>query len=188
MKEIRADSGLLPGASIPTTPFLIWIWHRIGLLTTIVSVIVAVLAVPLAFLWTRDMKHGYQAILTVLESVLVSVAAYFVAKTLLYTDARGLHFRRDIFKPAPKQKSREQQVPFVSQWHDLSTTMTMPSWLSLMFFLIALAATAVAVGPVVAVWTRPLQTGIKVGATIVLGFIYIGSLVVLLLKALRLTP
>jgi Mg2+ and Co2+ transporter CorA len=181
MKEIRADAGLPPGASIPTTSFLIWVWHRIGLLTTIVTVIVGILAVPLAFLWTRDMNHGYQAILTVLELVLVLVAAHFVARTLLYTDARGLHFRRDIFKPAPRQKGQEQRVPLVRQWRDL---FTLPPWLSSRIFLIALVATAVAVGPVVAVWTRPLEKGIKVGVTIVLGFIYIGSLLVLLLKAI----
>ena len=183
MAKIRADAGLPPGASIPTTSFLIWVWHRIGLLSAVITVIVALFAVPLAFLWTRDMNHGYQAVLTVLEVVLISVAAYFVAKSLIYTDARGLHFRRDLFKSAPKRKGRkgrEKQVTLIHQWYSLFPIIT--SWLSSRYFLFAFATTIIAVGPVAALWTRPLETGIKVGVTIVFAFIYIAILAFLVLK------
>ena len=92
MAKIRADSGLPLGASIPTTTFLIWVWYRIGFLTAVFALILALLVVPLAFLWTRDMNHGYQAVITVIESIIISGFAFSVAKNSSYTRARGLRF------------------------------------------------------------------------------------------------
>ena len=92
MAKIRADAGLPPGASIPTTTFLIWVWYRIGFLTAVVALILALLVVPLAFLWTRDMNHGYQAVITILELIIISGFAFSVAKNSSYNRARGLRF------------------------------------------------------------------------------------------------
>lgn len=177
--EIRADGKIPSGGFIPTSVFLIWVWHRIGLLAITITVLVVVLTVPLIFVWTRNMNHGYKAIITVLELLLVLGTSYLVVKATLYFDPRGrLHFRRDMFA---KQSAASGKAFIQTRSTGFRFALPASSSLSSRWFLFILTATLIALGPMVAVWTRPLVTGIKVGVTIVIGFIYAGSVIAVIL-------
>ena len=58
-------------------------------------------------------------------------------------------------------------------------------WLLSRSFLIGFAATAVAAGPSAALWTSQLTPGIKVGVTIVLGILYVCTIVYLGLRSIQ---
>ena len=181
--EIRADADIPPGGFIPTSTFLVWIWHRLGLLTVTVSLLIVILAIPLVFIWTRDMNHGYKAIITIIDLILVLGTSYLVGKATLHVDQRGrLHFRRDMFAKQSRRPGQERQR---AQARSILFSLSSYTWLSSRWFLSGIVATVIAVGPLVAVWTRPIVTGIKIGVTSVIGIIYICSIVIIALIALR---
>ena len=182
LKNIRYDAGLAPGTPVPTRFFIAWvsrrIWRRVGLLTIIVTFQVALLVTPVAVLWTRELNHGFKIMLTILLLTFILVASLVTANAMLYIDGRGLHLRRDIFKPGLKANQRPYQTPLsISQ-----KLAQIFSWLSSRWFLIGLAATGVGAAPSAALWTSPLTLGIKVGVTIVLGMLYVCAIVYLVLK------
>ena len=185
LKSIRHDRSLAPGIPVPTGLFIAWIsrwvWRRVGLLTIIVTFVVALLVTLLAVLWTRELNHAFKILLTILLLTFILVASFVTAKAMLYIDGRGLHSRRDIFKPGDRTKKRPYTIPLsISQ-----TLIEILPWLVSRSFLIGLAATAVAAGPSTALWTSQLTLGIKVGITIVLGMFYVCTIVYLVLRAIR---
>ena len=171
LHDIRQDAALTPGSSIPTTIFLTWIWRRIGLLAVIVTVLVALLVIPVAILWTKDMNHGFKILLTILLLVFILAASYFTGNAMLYIDARGLHLRRDIFKSRMKGKTREYR----SRMSFSETSLHLFSWLSSPWFWTGVVVTGVCAGPVAPVWTSQLTKGIKVVVTIVIAILYVGA-------------
>ena len=181
LRDIRQDASLTSSSSIPTMTFLAWIWRRVGLLTVIVTILVALLVIPIAVLWTRDMNHGFKILLTLLLLAFILAASYVTGNAMLFIDARGLHLRRDIFKPGVKSKERPSQRPF-----SFSESLAfLFSWLTNRWSLIALTMTGVVAGPVAALWTSHLTTGIKVGITAALAVVYIGAVVLILLNVVK---
>lgn len=178
LNNFRHDRGLALGIPIPTGLFIAWIsrwvWRRVGLLTIIVTFKVALLVTLIAVLWTRELDHAFKILLTILLLTFILVASFVTAKAMLYKDGRGLHLRRDIFKPGRRARKRPKQT----------LTEILP-WLFSRSFLIGLAATAVAAGPSAALWTSQLTLGIKVGITIVLGMFYVCTIVYLVLRTIR---
>lgn len=96
---------------------------------------------------------------------------------MLYIDGRGLHLRRDIFKPGVQYKERPYQRPLSSS--DILSALF--SGLSNRWFLIGLLVTGVGAGPAAALWTSQLITEIKVGVTIVITILYVATVVYILL-------
>lgn len=178
LSDIRHDTGLASGSSIPTKTFLAWLWRRVGLLTIIVTLLVVLLVAPVALLWTRDMNHGFKVLLTILLLGFILAASYVIGNAMLYIDPRGLHLRRDIFKPGAKFQERPYQAP-LSFRENLTLLL---SRLSNRWFWIGLGATGVGAGPSAALWTSQLTMGIKVGVTIVIGMLYVGTIVFLVLR------
>ena len=173
--EIRADADISPGGYIPTSSFLMWLWHRSGLLATIITILVAILVVPLLLLWTRNMNRGYKAIITLIYVVFVLGTSYMVIKATTYLDRRGrIHVRRDIFAIESKVATRGR--PRVESPGNPFAQPAL-SWLSTRWFLLCLIATIMFIGPMVALWTRPLVTGVKVGVTCAIGLIYVSGIV-----------
>ena len=164
--DIRQDAGIGSGSSIPTTTFIAWLWRRFGLLTIIVTLLVALLIIPIAVLWTRDINHGFKILLTILLLVFILAASYYIGNAMLYIDARGLHFRRDIFKPAPESWKRPHHPP-------MSFSRTLMTCLSNRWVLIGLGAAAVGAGPAAALWTSQLNMGIKVGITVAIAIVVV---------------
>ena len=185
LKNIRQDAVLAPGAPIPTGFFIASvlrrIWRRIGLLTIIVTFQVALLVTLIAVLWTRELNNAFKILFTILLVTFILVASFATANAMLYVDGRDLHVRRDIFKPGYRSEKRPYQTP-------LSITQALTEvfpWLLSRSFLIGLAATAVGAGPSAALWTSQLTLGIKVGVTIVLGMLYVCTIVYLVLRTIR---
>ena len=179
LHDIRQDMDLTPGSSIPTKLFLAWIWRRIGLLAVIVTILVALLVTPIAVLWTKDINYGFKILLTILLLVFILAASYVTGNAMLYIDARGLHLRRDIFKPRKKVKTREYQ-----RHMSFSETLAyLFSWLSSSWFWTGVVVTGVCAGPAAPLWTSQLATGIKVGVTIVIAMLYVGAVVSILFRA-----
>ena len=180
LKDIRQDAGLASGSSIPTKTFVAWLWRRAGLLTIIVTLLVALLIVPISVLWTRDINHGFKVLLTILLLVFILAASYVIGNAMLYIDPRGLHLRRDIFKPRAKYKERPYHPPlgFSGALALLST------WVSNRWVLMGLGATAVGAGPAAALWTSQLTVGIKVSVTIAIAILYVFAIVFILINLL----
>ena len=173
LQDIRADARLAPGAPIPTTSFLLWLWRRVGLITIVVILTMALIVSPIVTLWTRDIDRGFKAVLTVLLLVLTVFGSYVMIVALLYVDARGLHVRRNIFKGGPGFNKRQPK------------SFGFPSWMTSSWAILILIATAVVAGPLTALWTRAsLANGIKLGATFAIGTIYISFAVFVLLRAI----
>lgn len=174
-QDIRSDAGLSPDASIPTTTFLLWVWRRLGFLTIVVVLVLGLIICPIAALWTRNINRGFKAIVTILLLILTLSTSYIIITALLYVDRRGLHFRRNIFE-ARSESVRRKPI-------SLSTTSF--GWIKSMWVLKIAVASAVAIGPLVALWTRSLTFGIKIGATAAIGIIFVGYLVFVLLQAIE---
>ena len=181
IQDIRTDAGLSPNTPIPTTTFLTWLWRRLGLLIIVVILIVALNVSPIAVLWTRNMDHGFKALLTVLLLLFNLFCSYVMIIGLLYVDATGLHFRRNMFAHELKLVQRRSNADSETS---NSAFFERFSWMRSSWFLLSFTATLLFAGPIAAIWARPLTTGIKLGATFALGFIYLGSIVYLLLKAI----
>ena len=178
IQDMRSDAGLPTDASIPTTTFLIWVWRRLGFLTIVVVLVLGLIISPIATLWTRKINRGFKAIITILLLFLTLAGSYVIITALLYVDHRRLHFRRNIFKVRTRVIRREHI--------DLSTTWAKSfGWIKSLWVLKIAIASAVAIGPLVAIWTRSLEPGIKVGATAAIGIPFVGFLVFLLLKAIH---
>lgn len=175
IQNMREDAHLSPGAPIPTKTFLVWLWRRLGFLTIIVILIVALVASPIAVLWTRNINRGFKAVLTILLLLLTLFASYVMITALLYVDKKGLHFQRRIFQHSIAVEHREH-AKFSAQSF---------SWALSPWVLKIAAASAIAVGPLVALWTQALTPGIKVGATIAIGFIYVVFIVYLLFSVIQ---
>lgn len=175
IQNMREDAHLSPGAPIPTKIFLLWLWRRLGFLTIIVTLIVALVVSPIAVLWTRNINRGFKAVLTVLLLLLTLFGSYVMITALLYVDKRGLHFQRRIFQHSIQVEHREHTKFSASSF----------SWVSSPWVLKVTAASAIAIGPLVALWTQALTPGIKVGATIAIGLIYVGFIVYLLFRAIQ---
>ena len=181
IQEIRVDAGISSNAPIPTTTFIAWLWRRLGLLMIVVILTVALNVSPIAVLWTRNMNHGFKALITVLLLLFNLFCSYVMIVALLYVDATGLHFRRNMFthelKLVQKRSTPDSNSSNFSSFERFS-------WMQSSWFLLSLTATVVAAGPIAALWTRPLTTGIKLGATFAIGFIYLGCILYLLLHAI----
>ena len=148
------------------------------MLTIIVTLLVALLIVPITVLWTRDINHGFKVLLTILLLVFILAASYVIGNAMLYIDPRGLHLQRDIFKPGAKYKERPYHPPLrISGALALLFT-----WVSNRWVLMGLGATAVGAGPAAALWTSQLTVGIKVGVTIAIAILYVVAIVFVLLK------
>jgi len=180
VRDIRADANLAAGAPIPTVSFLIWLWHRVGLLTIVVVFLVAALVVPVALLWTRDMNRGYQAVITVILLISILVTTFIVGSAMLFTDSRGLHLRHDMFKAGPKIRSNRKHVPPIDFRRDVSVLF---SWTRSGWAVILIVVTVACVAPLAALWTKPLQMGIKIGTTIAQGLLYVCCIIYILLKS-----
>ena len=185
LKDFRHDGGLALGVPVPTGLFIAWlsrwVWRQIGILTVVVTFEVALLVTLLAVLWTRELNHAFKILLTILLLTFILAASFVTAKAMLYVDGRGLRVRPDIFKSGRVVEERPKQSSF-------SITQTLTEffpWLLSRPFLIGLAATAVAAGPSAALWTSQLTSGIKVGVTVVLGMLYIGTIVYLVLRTIQ---
>ena len=181
LTDIRQDAGLTPGSSIPTKTFLAWMWRRIGLLAVITTILVALLVTPVVVLWTKDINHGFKVLITILLLAFILAASYVIGNAMLYIDARGLHLRRDIFKPRTKFKRRGSQAPM-----SFSQTLAyLFSWLSSRWFWIGVVVTGVSAGTAAPLWTSQLTTAIKVGVTIAIALLYVGAVVAMFLYAIR---
>ena len=177
LSDIRQSAGLASTSSISTKTYLAWIWRRVGLLTIIVTILVVLLVIPIAVLWTRDMNHGFKVLLTILLLVFILATSYVTGNAMLYIDARGLHLRRKIFKPGAKFKERPTHSPF-----SFSKTMsTLFSWLTNRWSLIGFSVAGVGAGLAAALWTSHVTMGIKVGISIALAIIYFISIIFMLL-------
>ena len=174
-QDIRSDAGLSPDASIPTTTFLIWVWRRFGFLTIVVVLVLGLIICPIAALWTRNINRGFKAIITILLLILTVSASYVVITALLYVDRRGLHLQRNIFE-AQSEALRRKPI-------SLSTTSF--GWIKSLWVLKIVVASAIVIGPLVALWTQSLTFGIKIGATTAIGIIFVGFLVFVLLQAIQ---
>ena len=181
LQDIRMDAQLSPNAPIPTTTFTIWLWRRLGLLMIVVILTVALNVTPIAVLWTRDMNHGFKALITVLLLIFNLFCSYVMIVALLYVDATGLHFRRNMFTHELKLVQRRSNPDGNSSNFAFLERF---SWVRSSWFLLSLTATVVFAGPMAALWARPITTGIKLGATFAIGFIYLGYIVYLLSRAI----
>ena len=175
IQDIRSDASLSPDASIPTTTFILWVWRQLGFLTIVVVLVLALIISPIAALCTRNINRGLKAIFTVLLLFLTLSASYVMITALLYVDRRGLHFQRNIFKAQSRVVRRKPTSLFPASL----------GWIKSFWVLKIAVASAVAIGPLVALWTRSLTTGIKIGATAAIGIIFVGYLVFLLLRAMQ---
>lgn len=173
LTDIRRDTGLTSGSSIPTRTFLAWMWRRIGLLAVIMTILMALLITPIAVLWTRDINHGFKVLITILLLALILAASYVTGNAMLYIDARGLHLRRDIFKPGTKVKQRDYQASVTFS----QIPAELFSWLSSRWFWIGVVVTGVCAGTAAPLWTSQLTTAIKVGVTIAIALLYVGAVV-----------
>lgn len=180
LSDIRQNSSLPSGSPIPTKTFLAWLWRRVGLLSIIVTFLVVLLVTPIAVLWTRDLNHGFKVLLTILLLSFILAASYVTGNAMLFIDARGLHLRRDMFKPGARQRERPYQVPMKFS----ETLAVLFSWVSNRWFLFGLVATGVGAGPAAAIWTSQLTMGIKVGVTIAITILYVGAIVSILIYAI----
>ena len=180
IQEIRLDASLSPDASIPTTTFLMWVWRRLGFLTIVVVLILGLIISLIATLWTRKINRGFKAIVTILLLILILPASYVMITALLYVDRRGLHVRLKIFRAQSRGFRRETTSLSTTSYTWAKSFM----WIKEFWVLKVLVASAIAVGPLAAIWTRPLETGIKVGATTAIGILYIGTLVFILSRAM----
>ena len=185
LKNIRNDRGLAVGVPVPTGLFIAcisrWVWRRVGILTIVVTFEVALLVTLIAVLWTRELNHAFKILLTILLLIFILVTSFGTAKAMLYVDDHGLHVRRNIFKPGYKAEEKSYQTP-------MSITQLLTDvfpWLSSRPFLIGLAATAVGAGPSAALWASQLTLGIKVGITIVLGMLYVFTIVYLIFRTIQ---
>ena len=181
MKDIRQGAGLAPGFPIPSSTFLAWVWRRIGLLTVLVTTLVAVLVVPIAVLWTKDINHGFKVLITILLLAFILVASYVTGNAMLYMDAEGLHLRRNIFKPGVGFWER----PYQARWSFSKSMLLILSWIRNGWVLLSIGLTVVCASPAAALWTSQLTTGIKVAVTVVITAIYITILVLILISALQ---
>ncbi len=181
LKGIRQDAGLASSSSIPTKTFVAWLWRRGGLLTIMVTILMAFLIIPIAVLWTRDINHGFKILLTILLLVFILATSYVTGNAMLYIDARGVHLRRDIFKPGVKVQKRAH----LSRLSFSGSLTFLFNWLSSRWVLIGLGATGVFAGPVAALWTSQVTMGIKVGVTIVMTILYVLAIIFILLYVIQ---
>ena len=183
LKSIRQDAGLASSSSIPTKTFVAWLWRRGGLLTIVVTTLMAFLIIPIAVLWTRDINHEFKILLTILLLVFSLAASYVTGNAMLYIDARGVHLRRDIFKPGVKRQERAH-LSLLSFSGPLTFLVR---WFSSRWMLIGLGVTGVFAGPVAALWTSRLTMGIKVGVTILITILYVFAIAGFLLYVIGAT-
>jgi hypothetical protein len=176
--QIRKDSGVQPGDPISTRDFVAWFWRRIGLITVLITLLIAVLVTPLIVLWTRNLNRGYKALLTVLLLIIILITSWVITATIFYVDGRGLHIRRDIFKHHKKGWTKSPIIGLRLQ------TSKLIDWMTTRWFLIFLSITMVVAGLTVAIWTRPLVSGIKIGFTVFIGLAYLVSLIWVTFNAL----
>ena len=170
IRYIKSDAHLPSDSPLSTTTLLLWVWRRLGFLIIVVLLVLGLIVCPITALWTRNINRGFKAILTILLLILTLLASYIMIAVLLYVDQRGLHFRRDIFKAKNNVARRERAGLFM--------------WIKSLWVLKIAVASAIAIGPLVAIWTRPLEPGIKVGATAAIGIPYVVFLIYLLLRAM----
>lgn len=169
LNNVRQNAGLTPGSSIPTKTFLAWMWRRIGLLAVIVTILVALLITPVAVLWTKDINHGFKVVITILLFAFILAASYVIGNAMLYIDARGLHLRRDIFRPGTKVKHRDSQAPMI-----IPQILAYPFFcLSSRWFWSGVVVTGVCAGTTAPLWTSQLTTAIKVGVAIAIVMLYV---------------
>ncbi|CAI7636905.1 unnamed protein product [Penicillium pancosmium] len=138
-----ADSHGLPTPtrSIPILLAVQWIWGIFGFVVQFVLLNGAVLATPLALIWTRDLDSSTQGAVT-------------IAVTLIVVGCIGIPFwhRSDtVFRSA------------LPRW--IMATFSIPSWVQKIFivFIFGSALLGVTLAPI---WTSPLASGIKGGMTI----------------------
>ena len=175
VEQVRIDAELPPGAAIPTRSFLIWVLHRFELLIVPTSFIVmtiaiagiALLVAPLAVLWARHTDRGYKAVISLLILIFGLTSAYFVVTAVIHRDTRGVHLRRDIFKYS---RGYERYDPGNTLLWPLSKAF---SWIFSAGTVVFLVATALAAAPLIAIWTRQLEKGIKVSVTLSIVVIYL---------------
>lgn len=181
LSKIRQDAGLASDTSIPTKTFVAWLWRRVGLLTIIVTILVALLIIPITVLWTRDINHDFKILLTILLLVFILAASYVIGNAMLYIDARGLHLRRDIFKPGAKFRKRSYHSPLTFS----GALAFIFAWFLNRWVLIGLGATAVGAGPAAALWTSQLTMEIKVGITIVIALLYVVAIAFVVMNVVQ---
>lgn len=175
--------------SVPASLFVQWIGHELGLAIQIATsrswewttakisafftsngsfilsmFIVSVIVVgPVAVLWTRDMNHGTQAIITVV--ILVAVILLVMVVPSSGRSATRSAFHRMLLKT---YNVKDILLSFPSKH---STVFRLMIWGCL---------TATAVVPLALIWTKPIAPGIKAAVTTVIilvaviGFISFG--------------
>ena len=186
VEQVRADAELPPGAPIPTRSFFIWMWHRFAVPTSLILLTfagagIAVLIAPLAIFWTRHTNGGYKAIISVLVLASGLTTAFYVIRAMFRRDSRGIvHLRQDIFRPVRGYWNHGESS--YSSFHLSSRAF---SWIFATGTKIVFIITALAAAPLAAIWTRPLERGIKVSATLSIVVIY---LVIVLFLALNFIP
>ena len=179
-QNVRSHANIAPGTPIPTMSFLEWVWDRIGLVTVISTILVVLLTVPIIVLWTRSLNSGFKALLTVLLLLVILIASTYTATALVDIDQGGIHLRRKIFEPAKDVRPQTRK-------HSDAFATSLASFFSSRLFGIILASVIVGAGPLAALWTRPLQTGIKVGATVAICTLYIIGLAFALLYGVQIS-
>lgn len=130
-------------------------WNYAKFIVNTLLMVSVVATAPLAVLWTRDLKHGVQSIVTIV--ILVAVIAIVVIPYWRYTDP-------DVRYALPRLiKKKLETVSFGG---------------SKVFVVICLLAVlAIPIVPLAVLWTRPLSQGIKVAVTVVLVLVVILSLI-----------
>ncbi|KAL8793217.1 MAG: hypothetical protein Q9195_004153 [Heterodermia aff. obscurata] len=68
-QDIRSGASLSPDASIPTSTFLVWVWHRYGWKMKI-AVAIAIAIGPLVSLWTQHLTSGIKIGATIAIGIL----------------------------------------------------------------------------------------------------------------------
>ena len=178
--HIRSDTRLSSDASISTTLFLLWIWRRLGFLIVVIVIVLGFIICPITALWTRDINRGFKVFITIMLLTLILPASYLVINAMLHVDRRGLYLRRKRFRTQSRAIRRESTSLSTISYAWTNSFM----WIKSLWVLKVVIASAIAVGPLVAIWTRPLESSIKVGATTAIGILYIGTLVFILSRAM----
>lgn len=131
------------------------IWRTMGFVISTLLILALIAAAPIAVLWTRPINHGTKVMITVL--VLLIVVPMVVVT----------HWTNTSYK------IRQETVrPWKDLWRNIRSGRSRFAVL-----LMVLGGLTLVIVPLAIIWTRPIAQGIRVGVTVSILFIALGTAV-----------